>query len=166
MSWIQEIPPSEASDNLQKHYQEIISKRGKLSNVMQVHSLNPESMKLHMDLYVHLMYGSSPLSREDREFIAVVVSIVNNCQYCIKHHAEALLFYWKNQKKIDAFVKNPNSVNMDSRLQTLFNYIYTLTKSPDKVTVDDVVSLRNDGFTDRAILDIGLIVGYFNFVNR
>ena len=106
MSWINEISIEEASDELKDIYRDIIHKRGKLSNIMRVHSLNPKAMKYHLDLYVHLMFGFSPLKRADREFIAVVVSVLNNCVYCIAHHAEALRHYWKDEKKIEVLIND------------------------------------------------------------
>jgi uncharacterized peroxidase-related enzyme len=167
MAWINEIDEDDAADELKEIYDDIIQKRGKLSNIMRVHSLNPQSMKYHMDLYIHLMFGSSPLSRADRELIAVQVSILNNCSYCIKHHAEALQRYWKNQRKFTALINNDfGSIEFEAREKILLEYVKKLTSSPSRILQDDVYILRDTGFSDRAILDIGLIVGYFNFVNR
>jgi len=60
---------------------------------MKIHSLNPDAMKKHMDLYLSIMSGSSDLSKGDRELIGVVVSTINCCEYCINHHSEALNHY-------------------------------------------------------------------------
>jgi len=166
MSWITEINEYDGSDELKKIYQEIKTKRGKLSNVMTVHSLNPGSMKCHMDLYVHLMFGSSPLSRADREFIAVLVSFFNNCGYCVQHHLEALRHYWKEEDVINEMMCDIDAVDLDPRLDNLMRYVKKLTFAPSDVSEKDINGLREQGFTDRGILDIGLIVGYFNFVNR
>lgn len=166
MSWITEINESDASDELKKVFQEIKTKRGKISNIMSVHSLNPGSMKYHMDLYVHLMFGSSPLSRADREFIAVLVSIFNNCTYCVRHHLEALRHYWKDGDVLDEMLQDIGAVDLDPRLYSLMVYVKKLTRAPSEVIEGDISELRKQGFTDRGILDISVIVGYFNFVNR
>ena len=76
MSWIQEVDVTDATGKLKQVYKEIEEKRGKISNIMKIHSLNPDAMKDHMDLYLTLMFGSSGLSREEREFIAVTVSVI------------------------------------------------------------------------------------------
>ena len=166
MSWITEINETDAPDELKKVFKEIKTKRGKISNIMSVHSLNPGSMKYHMDLYVHLMFGSSPLSRVDREFIAVLVSIFNNCTYCVHHHLEALRHYWKDEDILDELLVDIDAVDLDPRLKSLMVYVKKLTCTPSEVIEGDISGLRKQGFTDRGILDIGLIVGYFNFVNR
>lgn len=54
---------------------------GKLANILKVHSLNPKSMKSHLDYYKVIMFGKSPLKRSVREMIATVVSATNECFY-------------------------------------------------------------------------------------
>jgi alkylhydroperoxidase family enzyme len=50
-------------------------------NILRIHSVNSPTTKLHYDLYRHLMYARGPLTRAQREMIAVVVSSVNECHY-------------------------------------------------------------------------------------
>jgi alkylhydroperoxidase family enzyme len=50
-------------------------------NIIQVHSINSNIMKIHYDLYVSLMRKSGPISRRLREMIAIVVSSINKCNY-------------------------------------------------------------------------------------
>ena len=41
-----------------------------------------------------------------------------------------------------------------------------LTREPSACTDADVATLREFGWSDSAILDLNLVVAYFNFVNR
>ena len=166
MSWIQEVDVTDATGKLKQVYKEIEEKRGKISNIMKIHSLNPDAMKDHLDLYLTLMFGSSGLSREEREFIAVTVSVINSCEYCIKHHAEALNNYWKDIDRIYKFIDAFNSIELSSKQQCIIDYVFKLTKNPSNVKKDDIDTLRNSGYSDKDILDINLITCYFNFVNR
>lgn len=50
-------------------------------NIIQIHSIHPRIMRLHYDLYVETMRKPSPVSRCQREMIAVAVSAKNNCHY-------------------------------------------------------------------------------------
>ena len=50
-------------------------------NIIQVHGVHSRIMRLHYDLYVETMHRPSPLSRTQREMIAVVVSSINECGY-------------------------------------------------------------------------------------
>ncbi len=50
-------------------------------NILRIHGVHSRIMKQHYDLYKELMYGRGPLSRVQREMIAVVVSAANECHY-------------------------------------------------------------------------------------
>jgi alkylhydroperoxidase family enzyme len=54
---------------------------GELANILASHSLNPEALAAHVRLYRTIMFGDSPLTRTEREAIAVAVSAVNDCHY-------------------------------------------------------------------------------------
>lgn len=51
------------------------------ANIIASHSLNRDAMLAHVRLYRAIMYGDSPLSRAEREAIAVTVSAANDCHY-------------------------------------------------------------------------------------
>lgn len=51
------------------------------ANIIASHSLNREAMLAHVRLYRTIMDGDSPLTRAEREAIAVTVSAANNCHY-------------------------------------------------------------------------------------
>ena len=50
-------------------------------NILRVHGVHPATMRQHYDLYRQLMYARGPLSRIQRELIAVRVSALNDCHY-------------------------------------------------------------------------------------
>jgi hypothetical protein len=77
MARIKVIQENEAQGELQEIYQDLIQSRGKLAEVHKIQSLNPKTILSHMNLYMDIMYGQSPLKRAQREMIAVVVSVAN-----------------------------------------------------------------------------------------
>ena len=81
MAHIRYTNPAEAGPELAELCRRYSDARGNLDNILRIHSLNPPSMEHHYDLYRHLMTGPSPLSRLQREMIAVTVSAVNDCFY-------------------------------------------------------------------------------------
>lgn len=166
MSWITVIDENEAEGELKHVYEEIIGARGKMSNIMRAQSLNPASMRAHIELYVTLMFRRSSLRRPDCELLAAIVSSVNGCQYCIKHHAEALHFYWKNRDRVDRLIRDYRTAELNEEQLAMAGYAIKLTSAPTIVSETDIQDLRGAGFSDRQILDINLIVSYFNFVNR
>lgn len=75
------VPYGESTGPLRRIYDKYGAADDSLDHILAVHSLNPLSLEHHVVLYSHLMRGSSPLSRVQREMIAVVVSAENDCFY-------------------------------------------------------------------------------------
>ncbi len=166
MSWIEEVDVSEAEGKLAEMYAALIKQRGKVSNILKVHSLNPEAMGNHLDLYMTLMFGKSGLSRGEREAIAVVVSANNDCEYCVNHHAEALRRYVKDEDTLNMLMTADGLETLEPRLSNIVRHAEKLTNAPVAMTESDLGELRAEGLSDEDILDLTLIVAYFNFVNR
>jgi len=166
MSWIDEIDVSDADEKLGTIYAELIKKRGKVSNILKVHSLNPEALGDHLDMYMTLMFGSSGLSRLEREAIAVVVSATNECAYCVSHHAEALRRYVDDEETLDMLTSADGLEALEPRLSNIVRYAEKLTSAPSAMTESDLGELRAVELSDKDILDLSLITAYFNFVNR
>ena len=166
MSWIDEIEISEADGRLAEIYQELVEKRGKVSNILKVHSLRPEAMSGHLDLYMTLMFGRSGLSRAEREAIGVVVSAENDCAYCVNHHTEALRRFIKDEETLSMLMTADGLETLEPRLSNIVRHAEKLTSAPEAMTESDLGELRAVGLSDRDILDLTLIAAYFNFVNR
>lgn len=81
MSWIKVINEHQAAGYLKAFYDKHKSAEGVVDNILKIHSLNPPSLDGHYLLYRTLMFGRSELSRVQREMIAVVVSVTNQCHY-------------------------------------------------------------------------------------
>ena len=81
MAHIPYVDYDEAQGLLAELYRRYGGGRGTIDNILRIHSLNPPSMAHHVQLYAHLMRGRSPLTRAQREMIAVTVSGVNECFY-------------------------------------------------------------------------------------
>ncbi len=166
MAFIKTIQESEAGPELKDVYEEVKQKRGKLSNILSVQSLNPSALKAHSDLYMSVMFNNSNISRELKEMLAVVVSVSNKCSYCINHHVEALKTYWKDEAKLQLFVKDFRIVAKEPATIAALEYAEKLTTSQEQIRKSDIDKLREYGYDDPDILNINLIISYFNFVNR
>ncbi|MDE2085615.1 MAG: peroxidase-related enzyme [Xanthomonadaceae bacterium] len=165
MSWIHEVPEAEADAALRQIYAAITQKRGKVARILSVQSLDPLALQHHLDLYMALMFAPGPLSRREREAIAVTVSAANGCAYCVAHHLEPLRRYEKDPAVLDAVRDAPDSL-ADPRLRAVLGYARILTTQPAAVREACVQALRDAGLDDAQILRVGEITAYFNFVNR
>lgn len=166
MSWIDEIDVADAEGRLAEVYGELTEKRGKIANILKVHSLHPEALANHTDLYMTIMFGKSGLSRGEREAIGVVVSANNDCAYCVNHHLEALRRYIKDEETLGMLSTSDGLETLEPRLSNIVRHAEKLTNAPGAMTESDLGELRAVGLSDRDILDVSLITAYFNFVNR
>jgi len=166
MAWIDIIPPSEAEGELASAYDDIRMRRGKLSNIMAIQSQNPKMIGPHLDLYMAIMFERSGLTRGEREMIAVRVSVLNGCEYCTRHHAEALRACWRSDERAAVLERGELPEGLTEREREMLRYAERLTEDPSGVEEADVVLLRKSGMSDAEIMNLNAVVSYFNFVNR
>ncbi len=166
MPHIKTVEVNEAAGELKDIYSKVVGERGKLSNILKIHSLLPKTMITHLDFYMSIMFDKSGIRRADAELIAIVVSAANKCEYCVNHHAEALKSYWKDDEKVKQAAEDFRKLDLTEKQNAMLEFAEKLTLHPGEMKEDDVKSLRGIGFGDEEILSITLITNYFNFVNR
>ena len=166
MSWIKEIDEEDADGQLAEIYSDLIKKRGKVSNILKVHSLNPDAMKYHMDLYMSIVFRRGGLKRPESEMLATFVSSLNKCDYCVEHHAVPLKKYWKDDEKVEKLIEDYTKAGLNSRELAMIKYAEMLTLAPEKSCEAEIAALRDADLSEKEILDTALNVSYFNFVNR
>lgn len=81
MAWIRTINENDATPPLSDVYHDVVGRSGRVANILKVQSLDPAGLRDHYSFYRTLMFGASPLSRREREAIAVVISAINGCEY-------------------------------------------------------------------------------------
>jgi len=166
MTWIRTVAPEKASGKTKKVYDRIVKERGHLANIFLAQGMEPEVLESHLDMYVHLMIDPGPLTREERETIAVVVSAANRSAYGAIHHAEALESVEKDPEALYNLLKEYASKHESPRNKALLAYAAKLTLDPKDITADDIGDLKAVGLKDDEILRANLIASYFNFSNR
>jgi uncharacterized peroxidase-related enzyme len=81
MAHLRLIDVDEATGRLKDEYDAAIGRAGKVFNIVKSMSLRPAVLHRSMELYKAVMLGTSGLSRQERELLAVVVSRQNDCHY-------------------------------------------------------------------------------------
>ncbi len=81
MPFIRQIPIDEATGFLKREFEKAIRRAGRVWNILHIMSLNPRTLKSSMEFYGAVMFGSSPLTRAQRELLATVVSAELDCHY-------------------------------------------------------------------------------------
>jgi uncharacterized peroxidase-related enzyme len=75
------IGEDEATGEVAEHYATATERAGKVFNIVKAMSLRAGVLSASIGLYREIMFGDSPLSRSERELLAVVVSAANDCYY-------------------------------------------------------------------------------------
>jgi len=81
VAWIRTIEEADAEGELRTIYEEQKRQAGALANILKIHSLAPEVLAAHLEIYKAAMHMRGELSRAQREMIAVAVSAANHCDY-------------------------------------------------------------------------------------
>ena len=77
-------------EKTQKYFDICMDKLGMVPNVLRAHAFDIDKLNAFTALYNDLMLGDSTLSKLEREMIAVVVSSINRCFYCLTAHGAAV----------------------------------------------------------------------------
>jgi len=67
---------------------------------------------------------------------------------------------------VDQLLRNYLTAELDAPDRVMLDYAVMITREPWAAGRADLDRLRSAGFSDRAILDLNLVTGYYAFVNR
>jgi len=81
MPWIKQTPIEEATGLLKVQFDAALKRAGRVWHIVHIMSLNPRMLRDSISFYATAMMGESPLSRVQREMLAVIVSLENHCHY-------------------------------------------------------------------------------------
>jgi uncharacterized peroxidase-related enzyme len=150
----------------QKYFDICQDKLGMIPNVLQAYAFDIEKLNAFTGMYNDIMLAGSGLSKLEREMIAVVVSSVNKCFYCLTAHGAAVRELSGNPILGEMLVMNWRAADLDARQAAMLAFAELITVSSAKVAESDRQALRDAGFTDRDIWDIASVAGFFNMTNR
>jgi len=159
---------SNLPEDTRKYFEICQEKLGMVPNVLTAYSQNLKQLDGFTRLYNELMLGEGELSKLEREMVAVVVSSENKCFYCLVAHGAAVRVLSGDPVLGERMVMNYRTADLDrrQRAMAMLDYASLLTRSPATVSEDDVQALRDAGLSDRAIWDLGNLIGFYNMSNR
>ena len=141
-------------------------KLGLVPNVLRAYAFDIAKLDAFTAMYNDLMLGESGLSPLEREMIAVVVSSLNRCYYCLVAHGAAIRELSGDPELGEMLVMNYRICKLDSRQREMLDFAAKMTTSSAEIEENDRQRLREAGFSDRDIWDIAAVAGFFNMTNR
>lgn len=154
------------SEQTAKYFAICEEKLGLIPNVLQAYAFNEDKLRAFTTLYNDLMLGDSGVTKLEREMIAVVVSSINSCFYCLTAHGAAVRELSGDPVLGEMLVMNYRAADLAPKQKVMLDFADQLTCAPDSIEEVDREALRDVGWSDREIWDIANIVGFFNMTNR
>jgi uncharacterized peroxidase-related enzyme len=160
------LPETGLEPELREYFRVCEEKLGFVPNVLKAYAFDNKKLKAFIDMVDGLMLGESGLSRLEREMIAVAVSAVNHCHYCLTAHGAALRYRSNDPMLGDMIEHNYRSAALTPKQKAMLDFAVKLTEAPDKIENADRDLLRQLGFSGRDIWDIAAVAAFFNMSNR
>ena len=159
-------PPAKLTPELEAYFAKCREKLGFVPNVLNAYAFDATKLQAFIDMVDDLMLADSGLSKLEREMIAVAVSAVNHCHYCLTAHGAAVRQRGKDPELGELIAQNYRAAGLDKRQTAMLDFAVKLTEHPDKIEEGDREGLRKAGFSDRDIWDIAAVTGFYNMSNR
>ncbi|MCF2905819.1 peroxidase-related enzyme [Octadecabacter sp. CECT 8868] len=153
-------------DHIAKYFSICDEKLGFVPNVLRAYAFDPAKLDAFSTMYNDLMLAESGLSKLEREMIAVVVSSINKCFYCLTAHGQAVRALSGDPILGEQLVMNWRAADLTERQMAMLTFVEKATKASCEIAETDRSALRTAGFNDRDIWDISAVMGFFNMTNR
>jgi len=141
-------------------------KAGFVPNVFITLAHRPDEFRAFFAYHDALMQKDGGLSKAEREMIVVATSGANDCLYCIVAHGAILRIYAKNPLVADQIAVNYRKADISQRQRAMLAFAMKVAVNSVAIDDADFTALREHGFTDEDIWDIGAIAAFFALSNR
>jgi uncharacterized peroxidase-related enzyme len=160
------LPQAQLSPQMQAYFAKCEEKLGYVPNVLAAYAHDDAKLQAFAALYNDLMLAPSGLSKLEREMIAVAVSSVNRCYYCLTAHGQAVRQLSGDPVLGEMLVMNYRAARLSPRHRAMLDFAVKLTEAPHMIVDEDREALRRAGFGERDIWDIGAVASFYNMSNR
>lgn len=161
-----DLKRGELSPQMDAYLAKCDEKIGFVPNVLAAYAHDSAKLEAFAALYNDLMLAPSGLSKLEREMIAVVVSSLNRCYYCLTAHGAAVRQLSGDPVLGELMVMNYRAAHLGPRHRAMLDFAAKLTSDPALIGEEDRAALRKAGFSDRDIWDIGAVASFYNMSNR
>jgi uncharacterized peroxidase-related enzyme len=154
-------------DDLRSRILEVQEKAGFVPNVFLALAHRPAEWRAFMAYHDALLVkDTGSLSKGEREMIIVATSAANQCLYCVVAHGAILRIYEKKPLIADQLATNYRKADITPRQRAMLDFAMKVCLRSAEVDEADFAALREHGFDDEDIWDIGAITAFFGLSNR
>ena len=153
-------------DDLRERILAVQEKTGFVPNVFLALAHRPDELRAFMAYHDALLLRDSGLTKGEREMIVVATSGSNHCLYCVVAHGAILRVVEKKPLLADQLAVNHLKADITERQAAMLDFALAVCEDSASLVDDDYELLREYGFTDEDIWDIGAIAAFFALSNR
>ena len=153
-------------DDISERIMLVQEKAGFVPNVFLALAHRPDEFRAFFAYHDTLMEKDSGLTKGEREMIVVATSGINQCIYCVVAHGAVLRIREKNPLLADQVATNYRKADISSRQKTMLDFAVKVSMSANEVSDSDIEIMKEHGFSDEDIWDIGAISAFFSLSNR
>ncbi|HXH02490.1 MAG TPA: peroxidase-related enzyme [Candidatus Competibacteraceae bacterium] len=157
---------AELPEDIRARILAVQEKAGFIPNVFLVLAHRPDEFRAFFAYHDALMEKEGGLSKAEREMIVVATSALNQCQYCVIAHGAILRIYAKHPRLADQLAVNHRNAEIDERQRRMLDFALKMARGGADIEEGDFRALREVGFSDEDIWDIGAIAAFFALSNR
>ena len=155
------LPP-----DMQEMIRAVQEKSGFVPNIFLALAHRPAEFRAFFAYHDALMDKDEGLSKAEREMIVVATSGLNRCQYCVVAHGAILRIRARDPFIADQLAINWRKAGLSERHWAMISFAEAVAMDADSITEEDHLDLREAGFSDDEIWDIGAIAAFFGMSNR
>jgi uncharacterized peroxidase-related enzyme len=154
-------------DDLRERILDVQAKAGFVPNVFLAFSHRPAEARAFFAWHdALLLKDTGTLTKAEREMVIVATSGANDCLYCVVAHGAILRVYAKQPQLADQVAVNYRKADLSERQRAMLAFALKVCNDSAAIVEADLENLREHGFTDEDIWDIGAITALFGLSNR
>lgn len=161
-----ELGQGELSQEMRAYFARCREKLGFVPHVLTAYAHDNAKLEAFAGFYNELMLGPSGLSKLEREMIAVAVSSVNRCYYCLTAHGAAVRQLSGDAVLGEMLVMNHRAAELSPRHRAMLDFAVKLTETPHLVVQEDRDALAGAGFSPKDQWDVAAVAAFYNMSNR
>ncbi len=153
-------------DDIRERILAVQEKSGFVPNVFLALAHRPDEFRAFFAYHDALMEKETGLSKGEREMIVVATSGLNQCIYCVVAHGAILRIREKNPHLADQVATNYRKADITDRQKAMLDFAAKISLNAHDINDADFDILRDHGFSEEEIWDIGAISAFFSMSNR
>jgi AhpD family alkylhydroperoxidase len=152
MPIINTIEPEEAIGHLAEIYNQFQQMMGFIPNAFSLRSVSPE-LVAQQAAFLGYYWNHETLNGKMLAFIRLLVSEMEECEYCITTNTGILLQAGVSAEEIQIAKADVEKLPLEHKEIELIKFVLKVVKDSKSTTAKDMDHLRALGWTDKDILD-------------